>query len=320
VSVPVSIVIPAFNSAKLIGATLETVLAQSEPPVEIIVVDDGSTDHTVDVVARYERVRILRQTNGGPSKARNVGIQAACGDYIAFLDSDDLWVANKLSTQMTAIKFYKNAGFCFSTIWMMLENTHDETPLGPYYPPELVSWLHEKESNRGAVCGWAYNLLLQANCVDTSSMVARKDLLLKVGMFDESLTYGEDHDLWLRLARTCPGIFIVNPMSRYRLHTSALCGGASSGRQDLFYRSSIHILSKHASAYPSLEARKALARVYLEYAIFNLKKGLRNEARELASKGLTKFPTVNGLGVFLEAAFPRTHAAAKRIANSEKVR
>src|SRR5690348_10269988 len=97
----VSVVIPAFNAAEYIGQAIDSVLAQTHQPIEIIVVDDGSTDQTAQIAAAYPApVRVLRKPNGGPASARNMGIAAATGSWIALLDADDRWLANKLERQL----------------------------------------------------------------------------------------------------------------------------------------------------------------------------------------------------------------------------
>src|ERR1700678_803249 len=110
----ISVIIPTYNRADLIGQALESALAQTHPADEIIVVDDGSTDDTERVVAQYAgQVRYMRQVNAGPSAARNRGIQAASGDFIALLDSDDLWVKDRLERQLAALTLHPGLDFIF---------------------------------------------------------------------------------------------------------------------------------------------------------------------------------------------------------------
>jgi len=114
--IPVSIVLPTYNRAGKVGKAVESVLAQTYPYFELIVVDDGSTDDTEQIIRSYHDDRIVyykMQQNGGQSKARNCGMQMAQYDYIAFEDSDDLWRARKLEKQMKQILSDKNAGFCY---------------------------------------------------------------------------------------------------------------------------------------------------------------------------------------------------------------
>jgi glycosyltransferase involved in cell wall biosynthesis len=116
----VSVIVPAFNSSTYIGETIQSVLEQTHSALEILVIDDGSTDNTADVVRRYP-VRYFCQQNAGPSAARNTGIANARGEFIAFLDSDDLWIPQKLAVQLEAFRHHPDAGFSFSTVWNLYQ-------------------------------------------------------------------------------------------------------------------------------------------------------------------------------------------------------
>ncbi|NEP84931.1 MAG: glycosyltransferase family 2 protein, partial [Okeania sp. SIO3B3] len=110
----VSVIIPAYNRADLIGETVDSVLAQTHPDIEIIVIDDGSTDNTADVLATYgSALRVIRQANAGQQAARNAGIRAATGDYIAFLDSDDLWLPHRIEAQLQRFEEVPEAGLVY---------------------------------------------------------------------------------------------------------------------------------------------------------------------------------------------------------------
>ncbi len=110
----ISVIIPVYNAEPHLAETISSVLSQSRPPEEVIVVDDGSTDRTPEVAAQFQdRIRYLQQENQGPGAARNRGIQASQGDLLAFLDSDDLWAPHKLQTQVEALDKNPNAGLVF---------------------------------------------------------------------------------------------------------------------------------------------------------------------------------------------------------------
>jgi glycosyltransferase involved in cell wall biosynthesis len=163
-------------------------LAQGCNDIEIVVVDDGSTDETAEVMARYSRecgdsLQYIRQENRGESAARNVGILAAQSDVIALLDSDNIWSADKLMAQLPlfadpAVSFVFSGYETFGTP-----------------QPEVVlleNWVDTAEC--------ALEALLQGCCINTSTVVARRERLIDCGLFDESLICCQDHDLWLRLA------------------------------------------------------------------------------------------------------------------------
>src|SRR5262245_2526742 len=118
----ISVVCPAYNCARFIKPALESVLAQSYRPMEIIVIDDGSSDANPEVVQHFQEVRYLRQANQGPSVARNVGILSARGEYIAFLDVDDLWTPEKLSVQLAGLLSYPQAALSFADMRLFWSN------------------------------------------------------------------------------------------------------------------------------------------------------------------------------------------------------
>ena len=305
----VSAIIPAFNSAVFIGEAIESVRAQTCIVDEIIVVDDGSTDSTQTIVAKYPEINLIRQNHLGPAAARNTGIRQARSEYIAFLDSDDIWLPNKIDTQLSALAASPSAVFSFATLsaFHMSETVDNLGEL--YFPYELRSWLENHTNQKGAAFGDMYLLLLRANCMQTSSVIARRDALIEVGLFDEALIHGEDHDLWLRLARRWPGVYIVDPIAKYRIHSSAL-SGSSARRQELFYRSTIDTLSRHSRSYPSFRASKALANSYNNYTVYLLKAGRWNDAKRSAGRSLCTMPTPSGFCLLLEATFPNVYSRA----------
>ena len=194
----VTVVIPAFNAATHIVGTLESVLAQTWRDFEVIVVDDGSTDDTSAVVATFEdSVTCIRRVNGGPAAARNTGIRAARGRYIALLDADDRWEPNLLSVQVSLLEQHPDAALVFGD--MTVRNREGGT---------VASYI--------ARCGQPMPLgvvrqdvrdVYLLNIVTTSTVVMRKDIATEVGLFDETLPYGaEDWDLWLRIAARAPVI------------------------------------------------------------------------------------------------------------------
>jgi glycosyltransferase involved in cell wall biosynthesis len=307
--VTVSVIIPTYNSAAFVSEALDSILSQTCPVTEIIVVDDGSTDSTREIVSGYHEVQCIEKNHEGPSAARNAGIRQAKSKYVAFLDSDDLWLPDKIEKQMMAFAAYPDAGWSFSTLWFFGAGGNAEVPSDPFRPKALRAWLDTRRIREGVAFGRVYRLLLRANCVNTSSVVVCRDALIDAGLFDPAMTHGEDHDLWLRLARRWPAAFIVDPNSRVRIHSSEL-SGAWNSRQDLFYRSSIEILTKHRRAFPSVAAAKALATAYNGYALLRLKEQQWGEAKRLAAMGLITMPTPTGLRLWIEAAFPKTYSHA----------
>jgi glycosyltransferase involved in cell wall biosynthesis len=183
---------------------VESVLAQSVVPGEIIVVDDGSRDDTVERLAPYEgRVRFLRQENQGVAAARNTGLAQASGDFIAFLDADDAWHPQKLERQLQAFARFPDAGLVGTEIW--------EGPTPGDFPVangdkgaggEKGSVPQEKHRDQTPLrVDWVpLQRLVVKNCFTTSSVMVRRQLLERVGSFDPQLHGPEDYDLWLRIA------------------------------------------------------------------------------------------------------------------------
>jgi glycosyltransferase involved in cell wall biosynthesis len=183
----VSVVMPAYNVAWCIGRAIDSVLAQDFRSYELIVVNDGSTDDTRAVLDRYgEAVVLIDQSNRGMSAARNRGIRQARGTYIAFLDADDWWVPEKLSRQVELMTRRPELGFC-STAARVEDG--DGRLLNLWRCPDGRSEILETL--------FAQNAAIAGGC---SAVIVRKDLLERVGMFDESLGGFEDPDLWMRLA------------------------------------------------------------------------------------------------------------------------
>jgi glycosyltransferase involved in cell wall biosynthesis len=193
----ISVVIPTFNSAGLVTDAIDSALAQSRPPTEVIVVDDGSTDDTAKRLACYgPRIRYIHQPNGGVSAARNRGVAEAAAEYVAFLDADDVWHPRKLERQVAALAAQPGC-VLLGTHTYDWPGTHPEATSGEVQP---VFW----------------ERLAVRNELVTSSLLARRDTLSAVGPFDTRLQGPEDHDLWIRLAEVGPVGILAAPLTGYR--------------------------------------------------------------------------------------------------------
>jgi len=189
----VSIIIPAYNRLPMLKEAVDSVLVQDFEDFELIVVDDGSTDGTAQEMERYGgRVKVFRHPeNRGVSAARNRGILHARGKYIAFLDSDDLWVKGKLKIQVAFLDDNPQYPLCYADeIWIRK---------GKRVNPMLK---HAKYS------GWIFEKCLPLCTISPSSAMMRKSLFQKVGLFDEALPVCEDYDFWLRVSARFPIFFI----------------------------------------------------------------------------------------------------------------
>lgn len=186
----VSVIIPAFNAAKTIVRAIDSVRNQNTPSLEIIVIDDGSSDGTTDLVLANvradENIRLIKlQKNSGVSAARNAGISVAQGKYLAFLDADDIWLPEKLSMQIKAME--NDPLITLVSCNSQLVSASGDT-------------LKEGHLNRPPTEGFeAWKTLLIYNFIPTPTVLTYTDLVKNIGGFDESLTVGEDLDLWIKL-------------------------------------------------------------------------------------------------------------------------
>jgi glycosyltransferase involved in cell wall biosynthesis len=192
----VSIIIPTFNRAWSIKRAVDSVLAQNYTNIELIVVDDGSSDATPDILSSYgHAIRIISQTNSGVSAARNRGIAEASGNLIAFLDSDDFWLPKKLSAQVDFFLSHTEALIC-QTEELWIKNGRRMNP----------KKRHQKPS------GMMFSESLHLCLISPSAVMVRKKLIDDVGMFDETLPACEDYDLWLRVTCRYPVYLIDTPL------------------------------------------------------------------------------------------------------------
>jgi len=191
-----TIVIPTFNRADFLRESVHSVLSQTFTDFELIVVDDGSTDHTKEVMLEFPRVRYVAcEENSGVSHARNLGIGLARGRYICFLDSDDLWIQNKLETQIHWMESHGECQVCYTDeIW--IRKGVRVNPMNK----------HRKYS------GDIFPHCLPLCTVSPSSVLMRSSLFDEVGLFDEDLAVCEDYDLWLRISLKYPVHFIAEKL------------------------------------------------------------------------------------------------------------
>jgi glycosyltransferase involved in cell wall biosynthesis len=247
----VSVVIPTYNSARFLGAAIDSVLVQTYRDFEVIVVDDGSTDDTPEVVARFgEAVRYRRQANQGVSEARNRGIAEAQGRYVAFLDADDTWFSGKLDRQTFALTASPHHRACYSSYLAVDEHLQ----------PKGI-----RRSNR--VGSTLEDLLTRGNVVGSvCTVVCERELLAAVGGFDPTLSQCADWEMWVRLATRTEFLYLDEPLVTYRQHASSM-----SQNPKLLERDSLRVLEK-GFGLPGLPGsltrrrRRALGRNYMVLA------------------------------------------------------
>ena len=202
----ITVVIPLYNKAQSIYSTLQSVCEQSYADVEILVVDDGSTDESAAVASSYQdsRIRVIRKDNGGVSSARNHGIQEARGEFIALLDADDQWDKEYLAEQMRMVEDFPEAA-----TWGI--------NYAELYEGKLIRKLETglPEGYRGYVEHYFEMPTRVSDLFCSSSVLIRKEVFNKVGMFDERLKYSEDVDMWNRIIANYPVAFYDRYMVWY---------------------------------------------------------------------------------------------------------
>ncbi len=221
----ISVVVPTYNRAWALERALESLFAQTLSPLEIVVVDDGSSDNTPLILKSYQdRISVIRTENRGVSHARNVGIKASRGEWIAFLDSDDVWDRHKLQHQRA---FHKaNPHIYFS-------HTHERWIRAE---KEIKQKKHHQKPQ-----GWCFEENLPFCKIAPSTVMMRRSLFEDVGYFDESLAVCEDYDLWLRVTKRYEvGLIPKALTTKYGGHEDQL-----SMRYHSMDKERIHALLKH---------------------------------------------------------------------------
>ena len=263
----VSIIIPAYRAAKFIATALDSVFAQTFNNFETIVINDGSPD-TDELERELEpyggRIIYLRQKNQGPAAARNAGLRAASGQFVAFLDADDYWYPNYLAGQMGFLARDPSLDMVYADALFI----GDSTPPGRTFM--------EATPSTGKV---TFESLLDERCtVILSGVVARRQMVIDAGLFDENFRYAEDYDLWLRIARRGAHVsYQRRVLLCKRRHAESLCA------DDLqLFENASHVLDKVGRSYDlSASERDALTRhenkliayLKLEYGKIDLSRG-----------------------------------------------
>ncbi len=217
----VSVVVTTFDKAPYVDEAIGSILTQTLEPHEVIVVDDGSTDGTRDRLLRYEDLTLLLRENGGASAARNAGVARATGEYVAFLDGDDVWEREYLATQVEAARRHPAAG-------LIIADGIQFGPDGTLRDSLLLGELHAAvygDNDVGEVCARFYRTLLHGSqiCATSQALVPAR-VLHEVGGFDEAFPVAEDWDLYLRIAARHDVLFVKRRLVRWRFVPTGLSG------------------------------------------------------------------------------------------------
>lgn len=219
----VSVIIPAYNAEKFVLEAIQSVIDQHYEPIEILLIDDGSKDCTVDLVRReIPQVKILQQPNSGAAAARNTGLRNATGEFLCFLDADDGWYPGKLKAQVNYLLLHPEVGVVYHK-WHVSNQGAD----GIYsHSPNMEI---EFPGNTDSSCsGWIYSRLLLDCIVHTSTVMMRRTIASDIGYFETTLATGEDYDYWLRVSRRCEIHKLNATYSFYRISEGSLTSSPRS--------------------------------------------------------------------------------------------
>lgn len=249
----VSVIIPTYNCEKYLPETIESVLNQTYQDFEIIIADDGSTDNTKSIVSDYTnkftgKILYCYQDNNGPAAARNKGIKKAKGEYIAFLDSDDLWLTNRLEEGVKALDSNPDIGLAHANIAFISE---DKTLIDiPRRKKKLLS---------GDIF---INLFLRKAHISCPTVIIKKQCVEKVGLFDENpqCVGVEDRDLWLRIAKEYKILYSDKVLAYYRMR-----GNSLSKNYKRMLQNRVYVVGKFCTDGKHILLRnQALANIYRE--------------------------------------------------------
>ncbi|MEM6518754.1 MAG: glycosyltransferase [Cyanobacteria bacterium P01_C01_bin.70] len=233
----VSIVIPCYNAEKTIAATINSVLSQTFADLELIVINDGSTDETLNVIDQIDddRLQVFTFENAGPQKSRNRGIDKATGDYISLIDADDLWTVDKLHSQLTALQSAPDAAVAYS--WTDVIDEHGQ----------II-----QTGRRSRAEGHVFAALIQDNFLGSgSNPLIKANALRAVGGFDERILAGQDWDMWLTLAAHYSFVVVPQVQILYRKVLSARSWSSNLSRQE---KGLMQVMKKHFRSGATLQA------------------------------------------------------------------
>ena len=274
----VSVVVPSYNCEAFIEETIDSVLNQTFKDIELLVVDDGSTDRTTELVASYGYpVRLISQANARVCAARNRGIHEAKGEFICLLDHDDYWFPSKLERQLEVFAEAPEAGVVYSTFMVW-----DPEADGTYPDPTGFDLSQFPDDIDPAFSGWIYHQFLLDCWMLTSTTMFRAEVFRRCGVFDESLPFTEDWELWLRTSREFPMVQLSRPTTLYRQHPEQ----GNRLVRDVDYRTQLLIKSKQAWGLCSRDGRcvtprqfrQQIAKYHAAYALHHLRAGNKSVA------------------------------------------
>jgi glycosyltransferase involved in cell wall biosynthesis len=250
----VDIIVPTYNTAKYLPIALDSVLAQTFEDWRILLIDDGSTDNTADIVASYQerlgsKLVYIKQANGGVSAARNNGIRHATAEFLALLDADDVWLPCRLTESLKSFEGRPSVGLSYGFLSRI-------TPDG-----EIVDTFSRRQENgEGRIAPYIYMRCVDLPC---STIMLRRRCVDEVGVFDETLLATEDRDLWLRIAFGYEVALVPEVIAYYRISPNSL-----TGDPERMLTAQVQFIEKHygAPGCGKRERRIALSHIYRQRA------------------------------------------------------
>jgi glycosyltransferase involved in cell wall biosynthesis len=305
----VSVIIPAYNCAGVLSETIDSVLKQTYGNIEIVVVDDGSTDGTGKVAEGYlesGKVRSYRQENGGPGAARNMGIAVARGEFLAFVDADDSLMMDSIEKRMAFVDEVGGLELVYSNYFIRWSKGESTARFDGTYPEKYRSLCREYvhgvvfEGSTSELFGIPFDFW-------TGTILIARNLMERVGPFRTDISIGEDRDMWIRLSMNVGRIgYVGSPVACYNRSGSGLTGGDpvryAIARRDLNY----YFLEKYGRSSQRRNVEKviyeSLSWVYFDLGKHYRKSGMKGRA----------------IGYFLKSIYysPKNHLSYKEIASS----
>ena len=221
---PVSVIIPTFNCAEFLTRAVEFVFAQTYTDYEVIVADDGSTDKTCELVTQWEgKVRYLYQSNHGVSTARNLAVSEASGEFLAYLDADDMYYPNKLEAQVAFLDAHPECGLVHSDVTILDESDR------------VITRSFNRETGRSVPTGHCLMDLLHHCHIQIPSVIERRVCYDRVGGFEERLSFAEDYLHWIQIVLHGYAIgYIDEPLAMYRRRTNSASANHSKMAEGIF--------------------------------------------------------------------------------------
>lgn len=283
----VSVVIPSYNRALYIGEAIESVLAQTYHNIEVIVVDDGSTDNTEEVIQPYlSRIMYLQQENAERGASRNSGMRKATGEYLAFLDSDDIWLPSKVEADIKVLTQHPAVGLVYSDIIQIDECGRQ------------IGMLRRKPRN-----GRVTKFLMSENFVSIGAHLGRRELFENVGGFveDRRLSGSEDWEMWIRLSTATDFMHVPMATSKIRVHKANTMANTEGMNKSMNYALELLRSAEYLSDLEKQSLRKARSSVNLINAI-----NFCTDGQLAKSKGCLLQALAADLGVLLDRRFAYT--------------